>query len=615
MAWSQDLFTDDPYNIYEIGITQNSHNITNNTTNVTIQVWGVRKLPEIVPSGVPISIAGNGVVRVKIDGTLYTENITSSQVFNKDGVYIFSKTLDINHDKYGSKTLTVSAQIEHEYFTSAYQSYDETLVPFDRKSSFKLKNESTRILGVENGIKLQITRLDSDFTHSIKYTTLANSGKNTSNWTTLFDKTSGVDLQFTLPLSNASNYVDKQIGFCYLELSTYYENALIGKTYLSFDFTIPNNSSTQPDVSAVLSKINKTLSFDEWIQGNVGASATITAKGKYGATIKSYALTIDGVTASGLSNVQSIAKINKSGSVGVKVTATDSRGYVGTYTTNINVIPYSIPAISDFKAERCNASGVADDKNGEYVHFSGRVVWSPINNGTSNLNVPKLSLYSSKDESIYLKVADLVNGDSFDYTINRVDAADVDSLLFYRIDVTDIITTSPIKRYSEIDSTFSLIDFNASGNGIAFGMASEQDKFEVNMDSVFKSVTTQSGADLDNVRTRLNNVGTIVGGSSVTNDVKAATYTVLRKFSLPAGVWVISASIEFTAQFNEIYVTMLYNETSSKQMTFARTSAMGGGGSDVSYIFSSTTTLTIDLRCYKPTAGTTRSRMTAVRIA
>ena len=81
----------------------------------------------------------------------------------------------------------------------------------------------------------------------------------------------------------------------------------------------------------------------------------VNAAGVYGSTIKSYAVTLDGVKYQS-EEFQSNA-LNTAGSVDIVATVTDSRGRTRTLTKTITVVDYSAPAITNMTYYPCDANG------------------------------------------------------------------------------------------------------------------------------------------------------------------------------------------------------------------------------------------------------------------
>ena len=139
----------------------------------------------------------------------------------------------------------------------------------------------------------------------------------------------------------------------------------------TFTVTIPENASTKPSVSMTgvpASSLSSPFS-DMFIQGMSKFQATITASGKYGASIASQKLTIEGKSY-GAPYISGF--IASSGDVTVKASVTDSRGFTGEVQKTITVIPYQKPKLlpgageSGIICARCDASGILTE-SGTYL--------------------------------------------------------------------------------------------------------------------------------------------------------------------------------------------------------------------------------------------------------
>jgi hypothetical protein len=125
----------------------------------------------------------------------------------------------------------------------------------------------------------------------------------------------------------------------------------IGETlyYSSSDvvtFTLVEDDTTKPSVSMNVSLNNGSLpsAFDGlYIQGKSRLDVSLSAIGKYGATIKSYSAKIDGKTYNSDSFITDV--ITSSSDVDVLGYAKDSRGFTGSASSKVNVIPYSKPLV------------------------------------------------------------------------------------------------------------------------------------------------------------------------------------------------------------------------------------------------------------------------------
>ena len=129
MATSNTFSTSNTYIKYRIIVTENSYSVANNTSNVTVKVQAWR-------TNQGYETYGTGTCYVNIDGTTYSQSISSSQKITYNSyTQLFSKTLTINHNTDGSKALYVSSYISHSRFDSTSQGFTVNLTNIPRSAT------------------------------------------------------------------------------------------------------------------------------------------------------------------------------------------------------------------------------------------------------------------------------------------------------------------------------------------------------------------------------------------------------------------------------------------------------------------------------------------------
>lgn len=223
--------------------------------------------------------------------------------------------------------------------------------------------------------------LDGDFTQvkSIKIgkkatsqqtaTVTLSAGELETIYKKLPSATKGV-LRFTLCTYSDSGY-SKQIG---------------GAVHKEVTLSIPNDSTTKAAVSMTLAPVGSLPDAFAglYVQGKTKVKATLSATGKYGASIKSYSMKVDGTTYDSDDGYTS-GYLNKTGSFTVKGYAKDSRGYTGSTSESITVIGYAKPKVLDVVAARCDADGNLAD-NGTYLKIIATRSYSPVKSGNVQKN-------------------------------------------------------------------------------------------------------------------------------------------------------------------------------------------------------------------------------------
>jgi hypothetical protein len=162
-----------------------------------------------------------------------------------------------------------------------------------------------------------------------------------------------------------------------------YTKQIGGDSFKEIELNIPNNDSTKPTATLSFSPESSLPSaFSSlYIKGKTKVVADLTGgAGKYGASIKSYKVTIG--TQSGSPPLTS-AFVSSAGELAVTGVVTDSRGFSRTYTTNVTIIAHSAPRLlpvsgeSGVVAARCNASG-AINESGTYLKIRAKREYSKV---------------------------------------------------------------------------------------------------------------------------------------------------------------------------------------------------------------------------------------------
>lgn len=270
MANSSNFGTSNSNIVYWIEYYTNSQNIPNNTSNITAKVWVKR-------TNTGYTTYGSGTVNLNINGTNYSQEITSSQRITSSPICLIEKTIDIPHNADGTKVVRIEASISHSQFSSGTNGLNYTLSTIARKSSVTCADGN-----IESSTTININRASSSFTHTLKYDfgdltgTIATKTTNTSvGWT--------IPKDFYAQIPNATN------GTGTITCETYSGNTLIGSSTCTFHAFVINSN---PSVSATVVDVNattKALTGDEnkLIKYYSNAKVTITATAKNSATIKS----------------------------------------------------------------------------------------------------------------------------------------------------------------------------------------------------------------------------------------------------------------------------------------------------------------------------------------
>ncbi len=454
MATSNAMSTTNDKIKYKITITQNSQSVANNTSNVTVSV-------RVYRTNTGYTTYGTGTVYCTINGTQYTEAITSDDKITSSGIVLFSKTLNISHNADGTKTLATSARITHDQFSSSSQSYSQALTTIPRATTPTLSATS---VNMGASVTINMARASSSFDHTLTYSFGSASGTIGSDL--------GTSQVWTVPLSLASQIPNGTSGTCTITCKTYNGSTLIGTKTVSLTLKVP--SSVVPSISALTVSEGVTglsAQFGGYVQNKSKAKVSITATGAYSSTIKTYKTTVAGKSYSGNSFTSGV--LTGLGTVTISTTVTDSRGRTASKSTTITVQAYTAPKITKFTSARTDA-GVSV---------------------TMNFSVTSLNSKNTKSYSVdyKLKTSDtwtnLTSGSVYSYNATQTfaDTFSTESSYDLRLIVTDYFgTSSQATAYAEIATAFTLMDFHSSGKGMAIGKVCEtEDELEIDLDANF----------------------------------------------------------------------------------------------------------------------------------
>ena len=414
----------------------------------------------------------------------YSSWITERTVYvDIDGERVFSKTnavdryrgtiatgtKTISHNSDGTRSFSVSLAAAI-YYSSIGCTGDQTFT-LDTIARASTLSASDGTLGTKT--TLTADRKSSSFAHTLTWECGSYSG-------TIATKSSATSWNFTPELKLASVAPYGQKVYCTYTLSTYNGSTLVGTDSKSVWFAIP--SSVKPSCTLSLSDSKGYAStYGGYIQGESQLSVTINATQAYGSPISRYSASANGTTYSTRTFTTSV--LTKVGTNTISATVTDGRERPGSVSSNITVLAYSRPQITNLKVRRCNANGTENDRGG-YGKISFHCTITPLSNkntracslryrqsgATTWTNAPAITL-SAYDQDCNPPVIQMSDAHSYEVQINLTDAFGTASAV------------------TSISTGYCLYHIPASGKGITFGGIAEGDGFNVKMPAFFGTVT------------------------------------------------------------------------------------------------------------------------------
>lgn len=433
-----------------------SQSVANNTSSVTVKV-------QLVSTGASYTINSSASKSgsVTINGTKYTFNFTAALSGNQTKT-LYTKTVTVAHAANGTKTCSFSATcginvtLSGTYYGNVTATGTGTFNTIARASTISSVTSSVSVNGT-NAVTVNITRAASSFTHTVVFS-FGSYSKTTTGV--------GTSTSYAIPTSWLNAIPNATSGTAKVTVTTYSGSTKIGSA-VSKNFTLTVPSSVVPTISsvAVADTTTNQTTFGNMVQGKSKPKFTITAAGALGSTIKAYKTVFEGKTYTGATPTASA--ITGSGSVKATITVTDSRGRTASTTKTWTVVAYSAPKIISFQGFRCLADGT-ENYEGTYVKMALNFSISPVNDKNAKSYTIEYKLSSATEWTALTSGAVYAFNDSI---ISASGPFGTDNSFDIRLSVKDSFTT--IRSTFEIPTAFTLLDFNKSGRGIAFGKVSE----------------------------------------------------------------------------------------------------------------------------------------------
>jgi hypothetical protein len=295
----------------------------------------------------------------------FTFHLNGGQVAGWNFSYDFRTTdalrlcyveVNIGHNADGTKYFSIDGYCNAEQlgYTEVHSGLTAPTIPRASTLTFTSPDMHSGAPGVAWSVNTN--RASGSFTHDIDYYFGNASGRamtgigQTGTWTPSWD------LMNQIP--NTTTGVGK------LRTHTYNGGSMIGWTETPFRLTIPASAIptwTSAVVEEATAGLSAIIGTGVYLQGISTLKGTITgAAGVYGSTITSQTHAAGGETVSGATATFTRPISTAGTAVPVTQTVTDTRGRQKVQTTNLNVLPYSRPIVSNLSVDRVNASNALD---------------------------------------------------------------------------------------------------------------------------------------------------------------------------------------------------------------------------------------------------------------
>ena len=437
MATSSNFSTSNQYIKYRIVVTENSYNITNNTSEVNVKVDAWR-------TNTGYTTSGSGTCYCTIDGTKYSQSISNSQqiTYNSHTV-LLNKTVTIPHNADGSKTISVSAYIDHARFSSNSQGFNVALTTIPRQANivsapdFYDTDNPTITYSNPAGNISAITSLQACISLTgaqadVPYRDISKTG---TSYTFNLTQAERNTLLAATPNSNTLSV--RFIIRTVLSGQTYYSTVIKTMTVKNANPTITGSSyqDTNATTTAITQNNQQIIQGQSTVSFNFSSLAAL----KY-ATLTKVEVTVNAVTVSSNLSGSSVSNetvsfgtINSSSNLAASIKLTDSRGNTTTQSLNITMLAWSLPTaliacarLNNYYSDtNLNVDAVyssLDNKNTITIQYQYKEItsssWSALT--TIQDNVPTtVTLDNTKQWNLRVIVTDRIGSTTYNLTVDR----------------------------------------------------------------------------------------------------------------------------------------------------------------------------------------------------
>lgn len=431
---------------------------------------------------------------VTINGSQMYAGGTYSNITDYKERTLASGTLTIAHDSDGSKTFTVAAFSGQVWKDSGYLTATAAAQSFALPT---IPRATVPVIGavvMGQTVTIGLPRAVSSFTHTLTYTFGSASGT--------IAEGAGAEAQWAVPYDLAAQIPNNASGTGTLTCKTYSGSTLIGTQSVNFTATVPSNSTTQPSDTLAVSPVSSLAApFNGlYIQGRTKAKITHTASGKYGATIKSYAATVDGQTYTGQAPTTDI--LATPGTLTITGTATDSRGIIGTALASIAVLAYTPPSVERntstdaLVCARALANGTLDD-DGTSLYVACSRKFSALNGNNGALVQVRYKAESGEWSDWVTFLSESTSGNNYAGVIAGITLA-VEFPYAIELRAVDKLGESGGTLSFAVPTSEATVDLGEGGNSVGVGRRAHvgtEKRLDVAWDSNFEK-DVRIGGDL-----------------------------------------------------------------------------------------------------------------------
>lgn len=438
--------------------SQSSQSIAANTTTIT---W---KLQLIAGSSGRISSTASKDWSVTVNGTKYSGTNTIG-ISNNATKTLASGTTVISHNSDGTKTFSYSFSQEIRitfsgtYIGTKSGSGSGTLNTIPRATTPTL-SASSAYMG--DKVTISLPRASSSLLHDLAYS--FNGGAYVK-----IEHDVATSYTWTVP-DVATSIPNATSGVMTVRCITLSGDTEIGRKTVTMTAKVPENVTPTCSIGVSEATAGLAEQFGAYIQGQSKLAVTLSASGAKGSTIKSYQTNVS--PSAGLKTSYYTAAsfttetLPQSGQYMITTKVADSRGRTYYTSVKVDVLAYTAPQITVFKAERCTPDGVLSDE-GEAALLTFAYTVPALNGG----NTAAVTVEYKRGIDNTYETTPLYQGSDLSGEGSLV-ASSVAFSTDYRYDIRLTVADwfGEARSYvTQLPSDEVILDILGDGSGISFG--------------------------------------------------------------------------------------------------------------------------------------------------
>lgn len=418
---------------------------------------------------------GAGSIHIYFDNKeIHVSNININVMTVGGSQVLCESSTLVAHNNDGTKKLKVGAWYQSKagaYYLPNSGSIDDWLGLSNIPRATEVSVDMTKGTTLGDTITVKGTPHVQSFSHKILFRL---EGQEETETVEIKSGAQSISYGYTIPLGFAEKIINSEFGQLNIRLETYNGDSLIGSSAVHVNVKVPNDYV--PTIDSITITDTNTESYKKFKEAVVGVSSLafgIKASGSHGSSVIKYTTSVDAKTYEGANFTTDTIVGNgldtskESVSLTYTVIITDSRGRSASKSYYYVMLTHNVPQIMSFKVLRADDSYTVDENDGTYA----LITYTYTSSRMLNMNQIDMIIKYKPKSSDSWKVLNEVKKAAYtttDATYHGGAILEPTNDYDFVIGLKDSITTDYVYMYTEVDSTYTLINYANSGKATSF---------------------------------------------------------------------------------------------------------------------------------------------------